>query len=166
MHTTHQWLRTIVLVALLAGIGVGLGCRSKYQPVRVSGVVTLNGQPVEGATVSFYAVGGGKEGRPATGHTDSTGTYHLNTMGNNDGALPGEYKIVVAKWVPGLPNLKVPQFPNTPEGRSQREEFLYRAYGTNPREKNILPAKYADMHSTPLKGTITRSTTIPLELTQ
>ena len=75
-------------------------------------------------------------------------------MGNQDGALPGEYKVVIAKWVPGLPNLKIPNFPDTPEGKAQRDEFIYRAYGDRPREKNILPTKYSDLEKTPLSYTV------------
>jgi hypothetical protein len=134
---------------------VPAGCSSRYTPVPVSGIVTLDGQPLDKASVTFYLVGGGKEGRPASGGTDSTGTFHLSTMGNQDGAIPGEYKVVIAKWVPGLPNLKIPNFPDTPEGKAQRDEFIYRAYGDRPREKNVLPAKYSDLEKTPLSCTVT-----------
>jgi hypothetical protein len=135
--------------------------------VAVNGVVTLNGKPVEGATVTFYIAGGvEQEGRPATGRTDGSGAFRLNTMGNEDGALPGEYKVVIAKWVPAIANLKVPDFPKTPEGRAQREEFLYRAYGDRPREKNVLPPAYGDPKNTPLTATVNGKTTVDFELSK
>jgi hypothetical protein len=159
-RTKRGWL---VLAALLL---LAAGCGGKHTPVKVNGVVTLDGKPVEGATVTFYIGGDGQEGRPATGRTDASGAFQLNTMGNEDGALPGEYKVVIAKWVPALPDLKVPDFPKTPEGRAQREEFLYRAYGNRPRGKNILPARYGDPNTTPLTATVNGKTTVNFELSK
>lgn len=158
-------------VALLAGLAlllaVAIGCAGKYTPVPVSGVVTLNGKPVEGATVTFYAVGDEKDGRPAHGVTNKEGEFRLSTLGNEDGALPRRYKVVVAKFVPTNPNLKVPDFPDTPEGREARSDFNYKnfeAKGIQP-FKNALPPLYGDSNTTPLEFTITESTTVKLELT-
>src|SRR5262245_38938119 len=108
-------------VSLVAGLillsALGAGCGGKYTPVPVSGVVTLDGAPVEGATVLFYAVGDEKDGRPAHGTTNKAGEFRLSTLGKEDGALPRRYKVVVTKYVPTNPNLKIPDFPDTPEGR-------------------------------------------------
>jgi hypothetical protein len=137
--------------ALILALAV-VGCGGKYKPVPVSGVVTLDGSPVEGATVYFYAVGDEKEGRPAQGVTDKNGEFRLSTMGENDGALRREYKVVIAKYVPSLPKLKVPKFSDSPEGQADRQDFMYRHYeskGIQP-FKNALPEKYSDSNSTPL----------------
>jgi hypothetical protein len=155
----------------LAGLAMVLltaaGCASKYTPVPVSGVVTLDGQPVSKATVYFYAVGDEKEGRPAQGATDENGEFRLSTLGKEDGALPGEYKVVVHKYVPTQPNLKIPDFPNTPEGKSERDDFIYRnfeAKGIQP-FKNALPDKYGDSNTTPLTCKVTGRMTVKFELT-
>jgi len=143
------------------------GCGGKYTPVPVSGVVTLDGKPVEGATVYFYPVGDEREGRPATGNTDKNGEYHLSTMKPRDGALRREYKIVVHKNVPTIPNLKIPDFPDTLEGKSARQDFMYNTFeakGIQP-FKNALPVKYGDSNSTPLTCKVTGAMTVPLELT-
>src|SRR5262245_61809710 len=113
--------------ALILALAV-VGCGGKYKPVPVSGVVSLDGAPVEGAAVYFYAVGDEREGRPAQGVTDKNGEFRLSTMGENDGALRREYKVVIAKYVPSLPKLKVPKFPDTPEGQADRQDFMYRHY--------------------------------------
>jgi hypothetical protein len=163
MRRTRPAAALVAAVALLAAAG----CGGKHTPVKVGGKVTLDGKPVEGATVTFYSAAGGDEGRPANGRTDADGVYHLGTMGDEDGALPGEYKVVVAKWGPLKPNLKVPNFPDTPEGRAQRDEFLYRAYGDGPREKNILPPRYGDLKTTPLTWTVSgRTSEADFELTK
>ena len=142
-------------------------CSSKYKPVPVSGTVTLDGKPVEGATVYFYVVGDALEGRPAQGATDKDGEFHLSTLGDRDGALRREYKVVIHKYVPTKPNLKMPDFPDTPEGQAQRQDFIYQnfeAKGIQP-FKNALPAKYGDQRTTPLSCNVTGSTEVKFELT-
>src|SRR5262249_38080710 len=105
------------------------------------------------------------EGRPAVGSTDKSGSFRLNTLGNDDGALPGEYKVVIIKWVPSDPNLKVPNFPDTPEGRAKREDFLYRHYGENKSPiKNALPARYGNPDTTPLSCSVTGKKTVKFEM--
>jgi hypothetical protein len=162
MRRTKRGRGALAAALLLAAAG----CGDPHTPVSVSGVVTLEGKPVEGATVAFYAAAGGPEGRPALGRTDADGAFRLNTLGDADGALPGEYKVVISKWVPGLPDLKVPDFPNTPEGRAQREDFLYRAYGERPRQKNTLPPRYGDLNTTPLTARVSGATTVKFELSK
>ena len=57
----------------------------------VDGVLTLDGQPVAGATLQFIP----KEGRPAVGRTDQNGKYALTTFVDGDGALPGTYRVAI-----------------------------------------------------------------------
>ena len=58
----------------------------------VTGVVTLDGKPVEGAAVMFMPKAGG---RPATGTTDDKGRFELQTETAGDGALLGEHTVTV-----------------------------------------------------------------------
>lgn len=145
--------RAVALSSVLWGSVLTLaGCAGKYTPVPVSGVVTLDGKPIDGAMVYFYAIGDDKEGRLAQGPTDKNGAFQLSTLGDKDGALRREYKVVIHKYVPSRPDLKIPDFPNTLEGRNQRDDFNYRnfmAKGIQP-FKNALPAKYGDSNNTPL----------------
>jgi hypothetical protein len=62
--------------------------------VRVNGTVTLDGQPLEGAIVTFLPVEKG-QGQIAHGTTDKDGAFDLTTSRPNDGAFPGEYKVTV-----------------------------------------------------------------------
>src|SRR5262245_8438961 len=159
--------RSVWLAGWMALLLALTGCSSKYKPVAVSGVVTLDKKPVEGATVYFYATGDAKEGRPAQGITDKDGKFYLSTLGNKDGALPGQYKVVIHKYVPTNPSLKIPDFPNTPEGKAARDDFNYRnfeAKGIQP-FKNSLPAKYSNSETTPLTCTVKKSMTVDYELT-
>ena len=146
--------RKVLRPVRLLGLGVLLaataGCDGRRTPVPVSGTVTLDGKPVEGATVSFHLLGDDMEGHPATGQTDKTGTFRL-TIGNEDGARPGEYRVVVTKNVLAGPKLKMPDFPDTPEGRNQRERFLWKHFGDDQLPyRNVLPDRYGDLKATPL----------------
>jgi len=56
--------------------------------------VTLDKQPVEGATVVFQPETGP---HAATGITDSAGAFHLGTYDVKDGAVAGKYRVTVTK---------------------------------------------------------------------
>jgi hypothetical protein len=90
-------LLAFVPVAVVALI-VGRYLRSPL-PVPVSGVVTLNGQPLDGATVMFFLID--SNGRAAVGTSDMTGRFQLQTYVSGStilpGALPGSYRVTVAK---------------------------------------------------------------------
>ena len=142
--------RSVPLVGLTVLLFAGVGCGSRRTPVPVSGTVTLDGRPVEGAIVTFHPLGDDKESRPATGQTDKTGTFQLKA-GNEDGIRPGEYKVVIIKNVLTDTKLKIPDFPDTPEGRNQRDHFLWKQFGDDqPPYKNVLPDRYGDLKTTPL----------------
>jgi hypothetical protein len=142
------------LVGLTVLLIAGGGCGDRRSPVPVSGTVTVDGQPVEGATVTFHPLDDDREGRPATGLTDKTGTFRLTT-GTEDGARPGAYKVVVIKNVLAGPQRKIPDFPDTPEGRSQRDRFVWKQFGDDQVPyRNVLPDRYGDLKTTPLTCTI------------
>ncbi|MCL2349218.1 MAG: carboxypeptidase-like regulatory domain-containing protein [Planctomycetaceae bacterium] len=72
------------------------GCSSKA--CKVTGVVTLDGTPLEEANVSFVPVADGK-GDLASGITDKNGVYQLQTLSGEilQGTTPGEYTVVLRK---------------------------------------------------------------------
>lgn len=81
-----------------------LGCGAKGPSVAtypISGKVTLNGKPLEGATVNF--ANKNPDGMSASGITDGEGRFKLTTyVTPNDlraGAVSGEYVAVISKPV-------------------------------------------------------------------
>ncbi len=143
----HRPVRFVGLTVLLS---VAAGCGAQRSPVPVSGTVTLDGKPVEGAVVWFHPAGDDKDGRVATGMTDKAGTFRLKT-GDAVGVRPGEYRVVITKNVLANPNLKVPDFPDTPEGRNQRDHFVWKHFGDDqPPYRSVLPDRYGDLKITPL----------------
>jgi hypothetical protein len=80
----------ICSLLLVGGCGGGSGVGA----VKATGTVTLDGTPVEGATVTFVPKG---EGRVATGITDAEGKFAMKTVEAGDGAVPGSYDVIVSK---------------------------------------------------------------------
>lgn len=85
MHISTVRLSTtlfIVLACLTLGCGGGGGPRLAH----VSGTVTLDGEPLSDALVSFYH----EDDRPSHGTTDASGYYELTYMTDRPGAIVGE----------------------------------------------------------------------------
>jgi len=64
----------------------------------IDGTVTLDGAPLEGASVTFTPSEGG---RPGSGTTDSSGKFTLTTYEAGDGAVLGQHKVTVVKMAEG-----------------------------------------------------------------
>jgi hypothetical protein len=78
-------------------IGCGPEGPTKYP---VSGRVTVNGQPAQYVRVQFLHTDQTLPGnlKMPVGMTDAAGQYQLSTSGQNDGAVPGQYTIVL-EWM-------------------------------------------------------------------
>jgi hypothetical protein len=86
---------TALSFLVLTAVG---GCGSgKVKTVPVEGIVTLDGVPVKGATVTFTPPAGAQGTAPATGITGSDGVFHLTTHTTGDGAAPGDYVVTISK---------------------------------------------------------------------
>lgn len=83
----------LIVTVLCAGVGCG-GPEGLKGLVPVTGTVTYQGAPVEGANVAFAPDG---DGKAASGRTDADGKFKLTTLNPGDGAMPGKYKVSVSK---------------------------------------------------------------------
>jgi hypothetical protein len=93
----YRWLRPR-RVALWALLGVLAGCgKSGPETAPVAGKITVEGKPVAGVAVMFLPLAGG---RPATGVTDASGAYRLQTFKDFDGVLLGDHRVTVV--LPGM----------------------------------------------------------------
>lgn len=104
------------------------GVKSKrLATVAVKGVVTLDGKPLNGATVIFGMTTPpqGFKSVSADGLTDENGAFVLSTYTRDDGAPVGAYKVVVVKTGRGY-------------------------YDGENDEKTIIPVKYSKAATTPL----------------
>ena len=103
---------TNVLFAILclASLSLFTGCGDPgIGAVPVTGTITVDGTPMEGAMVVFNPVDGT---RAASGRTDAEGKSSLPPEINGDGALPGEYKISVTKHLAAEDDLPTEVDPN------------------------------------------------------
>ncbi|MCA9087832.1 MAG: carboxypeptidase regulatory-like domain-containing protein [Planctomycetaceae bacterium] len=78
-----------------------LGCGGAGRPklVAVEGTVTLNGAPLEGATIMFMPVDAGSADfqRPSTAVTDAQGKFVASTYTTGDGLAIGKYQLGIEK---------------------------------------------------------------------
>src|SRR5438105_2993244 len=146
--------RGVVWAFLLALASAG--CSSKNKPIEVEGIVLLENEPVAEATVLF--VPEGDTGQPAHGMTDENGKFQLSTFKENDGALPGSYKVTVRKSVP------TPQPPEADPDDARSIMAHFKAIKQSKHEKSPLPALYASEKTTPFHYTVPVEGKVVLEL--
>ncbi len=156
-------------VVLLLGL-VGCNKAPVLKTVAAGGIVTHQGQPVEGASVSFYPVTA-ESGRSAFGVTGSDGRFTLQTpvggSTNSKGALAGDYKVTVVK---SSDPVAMQGTATTDEERQKlmqemkekgaaatdamKEGAQGMQAGQGSEVKSQLPQKYADVKITDLKATV------------
>jgi hypothetical protein len=145
----------------LALAALTTGCQGR--PSKVEGIVTLDGKPVEGATVTFFPVDG--SGRPASAVTGSDGVFRLTTFNTGDGALPGTYKVTVAireALVSG-------GTPPTSDPQAMKKIMMegFKKSDTESRNKqkpSLIPVVYRELSSTPLRYQVPYQGRLPVEL--
>jgi hypothetical protein len=133
------------------------GCNSANQTVEVKGIVTLDDRPVSGATVVFLREGG--HGRPASALTDQEGYFSLTTFRDGDGALPGDYRVIVKK----AEGSSAPP-PDIDPADHKSVTAHYKNLMERNQAKPALPAIYANETTTPLRCTVPAEKIVTLEL--
>jgi len=140
--SVRGWLAAPV-IALAALVAAG-GCTSgnSGQFATVSGTVTHNGAPVDGAKVNFFSTveGGGQKQGAYSAMTDSSGKYLIATMGKDPGIPPGLYKVTITKM--DLKSSNLP--PDWDQGQIDASGMA----------KNTLPAAYESLNTTKLSVTL------------
>lgn len=97
--TTPSSIRFRLLCLCLATITlgmIGLGCGDGITLVPAAGVVTLDGQPLEGATLSFVPAMGNSVSTAGTDVSGPQGNFSM-TYNGRAGLSPGKYKVMVSK---------------------------------------------------------------------
>jgi hypothetical protein len=134
---------------------IGSGCGSKDGLTKVRGIVTLDGNPVENAQVTFVPVSAGP-GRNATGMTGPDGSFDLTTTSPHDGAMSGNYKVLVHYEEGTI----------VPPGsmKEAKAGLLKASKKPKPPPKYVIPALYSDPAKTPLSQKVPPDGTVKLEL--
>jgi hypothetical protein len=124
------------LVCLLAVPALGCGSSGSLAPV--SGVVTADGKPLVGATVSFLPepIKGSTEAPvPSSGKTNDKGEYTLRTAAGQDGALVGRHKVTISLQAPEI----VEGDRRRPRGGSRLADKIPPRYNTNSELTCVVP---------------------------
>jgi len=132
-----------------------VGCSSKKDAglATVSGMVTHNGAPVDGAKVIFHSTAEveGKKQPSYGGTTDSSGKYLIATNGKDPGIPPGMYKVTVVKIDPKSGN---PAAEALDPGQLDAIASDTGGTGGKGGPINLLPKEYASVGSSKLSATI------------
>jgi hypothetical protein len=108
LHAGAPQLRVGLAVALMSALAA-TGCGSGGPVMgRVSGTVTYQGKPIEKGTVTFISTD--SERPNATGDING-GSYTIQTTEPGDGAVVGDYKVVISDIDPNLANTALPGAP-------------------------------------------------------
>jgi len=159
--TRAATLAALAGVALMTVLGCGDdGLARRYS---VSGTVTYLGKPVESGSISFHP--SDKKGHSAGG-TVTDGKFYISTVANEDGAVPGHYKVTIASQKQSLR-----------EGADPKLKLMYekaRATGGVPippqvkkqlKTEHLVPEKYARPETTDLTADVKeQSNWFPFEL--
>jgi hypothetical protein len=144
-------LRSVVLASLVI-VGIA-GCDTSGGPSvsYVEGVVTLDGQPVEGASIGFSPVAEGGVG--GVGTTDANGVYKLTTpTGTVDGGVPaGDYNVTITKkvMVGGTPEVTSSSDPNY-----GKQDASGSGPPQAPQYEDVVPVKYNSAATSGIKVTV------------
>jgi len=149
---------TVCLAGVLPLAGCGPALPATHP---VTGTVTYQGQPVEGATVLFTRGSGNlAEGEMAIGKTDAGGRFELTTHvgGEADvkGAPAGEYKVTVSKQVPP-PGISESEYQAMVDAADKISETgaMVPADQQPPALVELFPPKYSVAVESELKATVT-----------
>lgn len=154
LHPHSFQLLSFLTLGCLVVSALGCGQSSGPNVQYVHGVITLDGAPIEGATVSFSPEDA--NGIGASGMTQSDGSFTLNAQAAKPGAgtVAGKYAVTVSK-------VEMPEFPNIDTddpryGTAEQEKLEQEANQAKP--KVIVPEKYNTPESSPLHAEVVSGT--------
>jgi hypothetical protein len=127
-------LLVICLVLALAG------CSGGAATSPVTGIVTLDGKPLAGASIQFVPQG---TGRDATAETDKNGEFAMSTNKPRDGVVPGTYKVVIS---PPTGTADTTQYATAEEAMAAASKPPAKKASTGP----AFPEQYSRPDQTPL----------------
>lgn len=122
--------------------------------VPVTGVVTLNGEPLADADISFLFDGKPPKGFVASGaKTDSSGKFVIMT-GSKPGTVPGRYKVTISRYT------MLDGSPIVVDAEAGMDIEQLRQSG---RLKQLIPERYANPETTQLSAAVADTDEVELE---
>jgi hypothetical protein len=145
------------VAATLVVVGCGDDNSGLAKRYKVSGTVKYKGEPVEHGTVSFDPTNPAPPaGRHASGYIEN-GSYTLTTATEGDGALAGEYKVVISSSTVDMRDLAKKQGGMVHQGDEEFQKIVKNA-------KSLVPTKYGRAETTTLTAKVEGSQSINFDL--
>lgn len=110
MFPVRSWIKAQCALICILAVSLG-GCGAPENIGTVSGVVMLNGEPLQGALIQFEPLAGNA---PSGGFTDASGQYSLTYSREVQGAEIGEHRVLISTKDLGNPDSDPPR-PKKPE---------------------------------------------------
>jgi major membrane immunogen (membrane-anchored lipoprotein) len=129
LHPIAMALSFAATVVIL-GCGDDSGLDRRY---KVAGTVKYKGEPVSKGTIAFEPAS--PSGRHASGYIEN-GAYTLTTAVDGDGALPGDYKVVISSTTVDMTKLAKKSGGLVHQGDADFQKEVKEA-------KSLVPIKYA-----------------------
>jgi hypothetical protein len=148
-------MKMLALLAIAASAVLVSGCAKDTGHRKTTGVVTVDGAPIEGATVVFIPAAQG--GASGSAITDAKGAYSATSGSVGEGLLPGEYKVTISK----REEVVDPDQAAFEAGEITYDELQERKYGkgnlsgTGAVGESLVPEMYSNAAATPLTVTVT-----------
>ncbi len=145
----RSWVFAAVSVVLIFS-ACGGGDENFGKRYAVSGTVTYNGQPLEKGSISFVP----EKGTSASGAINK-GSYALSTGGEQDGALPGKYRVtIVAKE--DIEALAKAEFAKTSKRPESEIIAVPRSIMSSAaaKAKSLIPTGYGDLRTSPFTAEV------------
>jgi hypothetical protein len=135
-----HWLKLSRLSVVIIAASVSSGCGGADVPktTPVTGKVAYKGSPLTKGSITFTPIGKGLASKnmvrhPATSGIGPDGTYSLGSFTADDGAVPGDYAVMVASYK------------NDPTDEEISKGATY---------ESAIPAKFSSAQTSPLKATV------------
>ena len=152
-----KYTKTFYTLLIVLSFAIFMGC-SKAQGlkglVKVKGTITLDGSPLEGASIVFVPTTMSDEVRSASGTSDASGNFEMTTLNKGDGAMPGDYRITVVKREAAG---------NAPTAEEMQEAAL-RGVSLNIQYESVIPARYGVSSSSGLSTTVVAGQKDPVKI--
>jgi len=139
-------MKNLVSYLFLITAGAVLSCTSGcggYSNVgQVTGVITVEGEPLEGANIAFYPT----DGRASQGVSDASGRYELNYIRKQKGAVIGEHIVTISTRVEAEIDYR---------GDTVAQDGEQSTPTITAGKAETLPKKYVDRRTSDLRATVT-----------
>ncbi|MBR2003646.1 MAG: carboxypeptidase regulatory-like domain-containing protein [Thermoguttaceae bacterium] len=149
-------MKTLTLIAFAACAMLVSGCGGNNGLYKATGVVTVDGAPIEGATVVFVpATSGGASGSAIT---DAKGAYSIISGSVGEGIAPGQYKVTISKREEVVDEDQAAfDAGEIDYDELQKRKAKKGLSGGAPVGESLVPEQYSSAATTDLTATVTES---------